>query len=408
MERSFIFKVVSKGAQILREDFADALKVHIKLEEVLYLGTLGRPDTWHCTVQNIDTKTALLVLGELVVCGRKVYVQESDHLKNRLGYVSHVPVRVHWNSIHLPLELVPAMLDSYGEIVKDEFERSYQESPFPGALTGVRKMVFKTIDREGFLEECPHIIEPMYDGRTYRLLVMVTGRPAMCLKCEKMGHKSWECPETKFCKSCRKWGHVTCPKHNTYASKLQRKPAEEEPEVLEIEEEEQVEKRDEAVKVKACAAAAAAPTAAPVSVAPAVKSAPTVRAAAEKTVDIAAPKAGTSALTQGAPTTTPESQVKVSVKSDNFVSVAQVAPLAPPAEFSSCQQVAPLAFPTDSIPDAVIAAALPAGVSSEAPVCPPKHRWHLPPCNRSHPTGQVTPQMPPMLIFFPLLPLPLL
>ena len=25
----------------------------------------------------------------------------------------------------------------------------------------------------------------------------------MCLKCEKMGHKSWECPETKLCKSCR-------------------------------------------------------------------------------------------------------------------------------------------------------------------------------------------------------------
>ena len=97
LERSFIFKVVSKGAQILREDFADALKVHIKLEEVLYLGTLGRPDTWHCTVQNIDTKTALLALGELVVCGRKVYVQESDHFKNICVLC---PVRIHWNSIH--------------------------------------------------------------------------------------------------------------------------------------------------------------------------------------------------------------------------------------------------------------------------------------------------------------------
>ena len=96
-------------------------------------------------MQNIDTKTAVLALGELVVCGRKVYVQESDHFKNRLGYVSYVPLRVHWNSIHLPLELVPAMLDSYGEIVKDEFERSHQESLFPGALTGVRKMVFKTL-----------------------------------------------------------------------------------------------------------------------------------------------------------------------------------------------------------------------------------------------------------------------
>ena len=82
----------------------------------MYLGTLGRGDTWHCTVQNVDTETALLALGELG--GRKVYVQESELFRNRPGAVSYVPIRVHWNSIHLPLELVPSILDTYRKLLK--------------------------------------------------------------------------------------------------------------------------------------------------------------------------------------------------------------------------------------------------------------------------------------------------
>ena len=89
------------------------LRNHIKLEEVLYLGTLGRSDTWHCMVENVETKTALLALGEIVVGGRRAYVEESDHFLNRPGAASYVHVRVHCNSIHLPLELVPSIFDTW-------------------------------------------------------------------------------------------------------------------------------------------------------------------------------------------------------------------------------------------------------------------------------------------------------
>ncbi|KAI0232164.1 hypothetical protein LSAT2_017484, partial [Lamellibrachia satsuma] len=91
---------------------------------------------------------------------------------------------------------------------------------FEGVATGVRTLIMS-----GNRQELPHIMT-MWDGEGQKseLLVTVTGRRPLCLRCRQEGHFRREC-FTPHCRHHGEYGHSTesCAAAGSYASALKER-----------------------------------------------------------------------------------------------------------------------------------------------------------------------------------------
>ncbi|KAI0232163.1 hypothetical protein LSAT2_017482 [Lamellibrachia satsuma] len=157
-------------------------------------------------------------------------------------------VRVHWAPPFLPNDTITNFLGRYGKVHSITYEKSLSKS-FEGVATGVRTLIMS-----GNRQELPHIMTTWdEDGNRSELLITVTGRQPLCLRCRQVGHLLRECFPS-YCRHHGEYGHSTetCAAAGSYASVLKERDTAMKADDINIEEEREEGKvgEDEWVEVK--------------------------------------------------------------------------------------------------------------------------------------------------------------
>ena len=208
--RSVILYGPMEGRTYFREDFSkgfvEVLGGPIK-EHVLSFGPLSKNNEWYLCLRTDAAKDRLLSAGQCAVIGFVFKIRSADRAQFK--------VRVHWATPFLPNEMITGFLAKYGKVHAISFEQSVSKG-YEGVATGVR-----TVIMSGNKNEIPHIITLVDGNERSELLVTVTGRQPLCLRCRLVGHFRWEC-STPFCRYHGEYGHTTeqCSAASSYASAL--------------------------------------------------------------------------------------------------------------------------------------------------------------------------------------------
>ena len=211
--RSVILYGPMEGRSYFREDFSkglvEVLGGPIK-EHVLSFGPLSRNNEWYLCLRSDAAKDRLLSAGQCAVKGFVFKIRSADR--------SQFKVRVHWATPFLPNDTITDFLGKYGKVHAISFEKSVSKG-YEGVATGVR-----TVIMSGNKNEIPHIITLVDGNERSELLVTVTGRQPLCLRCRLVGHFRREC-STPFCRHHGEYGHTTeqCSAAGSYASALRER-----------------------------------------------------------------------------------------------------------------------------------------------------------------------------------------
>lgn len=174
------------------EDFGDALKGVLNMEEIAGLGPLQFNHVWMVTLHSAESRDVLAARSELVVKGKRCLVIDPS--------VRELTVKVHWVPIPTPDEVVKELLTPFGRVKHVEREMWRREG-FGNLETTTRNVTMILGDGVG-PDKLPH--QGNIDGT--KVLFSVPGRPPLCLRCERVGHMRRQCV-APWCRVCRGFGH---------------------------------------------------------------------------------------------------------------------------------------------------------------------------------------------------------
>ncbi|XP_075553483.1 uncharacterized protein LOC142586111 [Dermacentor variabilis] len=158
---------------------------------------------WALTTNSMAAKQVLVDAKELRIKGKRCLVIDPND--------SQVRVKLHWLPYHISDDAVRKALKPYGKIEEMSTE-TWLTGKFKGAQTSSRSVILRL--KYGFnVESLPHQIR-IQGSNT---LVIVPGRPPLCLRCKKSGHITKDCRIPR-CSACRKFGHEADDCRITYAT----------------------------------------------------------------------------------------------------------------------------------------------------------------------------------------------
>ncbi|KAM7307461.1 hypothetical protein ISCGN_011097 [Ixodes scapularis] len=186
-------------------DFRDGLKDAIKLREVLSLGQFQMSHVWMVTLVSSEAAEMLKAAKELTVKGKKCMVIDPNP--------KDVKLKLLWLPSYLEDKRIAGALSPFGTV------RSVSREKW--RVPGMENM--ETLNREVCLtfhdmttsEDIPHLLRV---AGIQSLLVM-SGRPPLCMRCKKVGHIRRQC-RTPKCARCNRFGHESDECYSSYAAVL--------------------------------------------------------------------------------------------------------------------------------------------------------------------------------------------
>nr|XP_054929052.1 uncharacterized protein LOC126535392 [Dermacentor andersoni] len=186
-------------------DFRDALLEVVNTSDIVGVGQYQMSHVWMVTCASSAAKQTLVACGELRVKGLKCMVIDPE--------TKNIKLKLLWLPPHLEPRRVEEAFQSYGQVKSVERE--------VWRCTGMEQWV--TTNREVSLvlkdtitvSSIPHIMS-IYG---HQCLVLIPGRPPLCLRCKRVGHVRRQC-RTPRCLQCRRFGHSADACVSTYANKL--------------------------------------------------------------------------------------------------------------------------------------------------------------------------------------------
>ncbi|KAM7287546.1 uncharacterized protein ISCGN_031237 [Ixodes scapularis] len=186
-------------------DFRDAIKDVIDLKDVKATGQFQMSHVWMVTCVNALAKEKLCSRGELVVKGKKCLVLDPD--------TRDLKIKLIWLPDYLEDRRIIEALAPYGTVRNISREK--------WRCTGMEHM--DTLNREvnitlheGITTERIPFLLKVYGCQS---LILIPGRPPLCLRCNRVGHVRRQC-RTLRCSECKRYGHTADDCVTTYASKL--------------------------------------------------------------------------------------------------------------------------------------------------------------------------------------------
>ena len=185
------------GGPYSRGDFLEPLTAVIGdvSKHCLSFGPCGRNSEWWLTLKDTDSRDRMLLAGFVKVRNRYTF-------RIRSAAKSQFVVRVHWAPPFMSNKFISAMLSKHVSIVSMDKERALSDG-FDGLATGVRQIVV-----QGKMGDVPHtsaVVCP-YTGVTHTILLTITGRKSLCLRCNGEGHVRRDCM-TPYCRHHEVYGH---------------------------------------------------------------------------------------------------------------------------------------------------------------------------------------------------------
>ncbi|XP_075543213.1 uncharacterized protein LOC142577387 [Dermacentor variabilis] len=196
------------GRPYRAQDFRDALRNVIDLKEISSIGQFQMSHVWMVTCKSGMTKSKLVACGELSVKGRRCVVIDPEP--------TEVQMKLLWLPERLEDDYIRDALQAYGK-VKSISAESWRVSEMEQMRTLNRDVVLTLADGVS-VGDVPHLL-PVFGVQS---LVLIPGRPPLCLRCNRVGHIRRNC-RTPRCETCRRFGHTSEECVVTYADKLRHR-----------------------------------------------------------------------------------------------------------------------------------------------------------------------------------------
>ncbi|KAM7284337.1 hypothetical protein ISCGN_001431 [Ixodes scapularis] len=186
-------------------DFKDVLFSIIDRKDLIGLGPYQMSHVWMAVFANGAAKLKIKACEELLVKQKRCLI--IDPCKEE------IKLKLLWLPIPLPDSEIKKVLEPFGTVKDIKRERwRFSDLEETETLTRVVTLVLKehlTVDK------VPHTLT-IFGVNT---LVVIPGRPPLCLRCKSIGHIRRQC-RTPQCHNCWRYGHESEECVVTYASKL--------------------------------------------------------------------------------------------------------------------------------------------------------------------------------------------
>ncbi|KAK8767363.1 hypothetical protein V5799_005856 [Amblyomma americanum] len=184
------------------QDFREPLETAGVLPFVAGIGAFQMSHVWMLKLKTAEAKERLLMERAPEV--KKCYCVVTDPNKRELVF------RVHWVSFYVSNESVQKDFQEFGEVT--DVTREQWNSPGFEDVESTIQLVRMVLKEELSIDDLPHMFK-FYGGQ---VLVVVPGRPPICLRCKRTGHIRRDC-RTPRCSLCRSFGHEREGCIRTYA-----------------------------------------------------------------------------------------------------------------------------------------------------------------------------------------------
>ncbi|XP_037521226.1 uncharacterized protein LOC119398032 [Rhipicephalus sanguineus] len=186
-------------------DFRDALLEVVTTADIIGVGQYQMSHVWMVTCASSAAKQKLVNRGELRVKGRKCMVIDRE--------TKNIKLKILWLPPHLESRRVEEAFQAYG-VVKSVDREAWRCAGMEHWMTTNRDVALELKDTIT-VSSIPHIMS-IYG---HQCLVLIPGRPPLCLRCKRVGHVRRQC-KTPRCMQCHRFGHSSDACVSTYASKL--------------------------------------------------------------------------------------------------------------------------------------------------------------------------------------------
>ncbi|KAM7281074.1 hypothetical protein ISCGN_006383 [Ixodes scapularis] len=194
------------GRPYKASDFKDAIFSIVDRKDVLGLGQYQMSHVWMVTFGNAAAKLKIKAYEEFIIKGKKCII--IDPCKEE------IKMKLLWLPIPMPDSEVRKVLEPFGT-VKDMRRETWRFSGLEDLQTTTREVTL-VLKQDLTVDKIPHLLN-VYGSNT---LVVIPGRPPLCLRCKGIGHIRRQCC-TPRCTQCWRFGHTNDECVVTYASKLQ-------------------------------------------------------------------------------------------------------------------------------------------------------------------------------------------
>nr|XP_037271358.1 uncharacterized protein LOC119163456 [Rhipicephalus microplus] len=186
-------------------DFRDALLKVVSTADNIGVGQYQMSHVWMVTCANSMAKQKLVTCGELRVKGLKCMVLDPE--------TKNIRLKLLWLPPHLESRRVEEAFQAYG-VVKSVEREAWRCAGMEQWMTTNRDVALELKDIIT-VSSIPHLMS-IYG---HQCLVLIPGRPPLCLRCKRVGHVRRQC-KTPRCLQCQRFGHSSDTCVSTYANKL--------------------------------------------------------------------------------------------------------------------------------------------------------------------------------------------
>lgn len=186
------------------DDIAAALSATTDLTKITGLGPFQFNHVWMVTFQTAEDMKSLASKGEIEAKGKRCLVIDPNNQEKA--------VKLHWVPTTVPNELLVRHLERFGEVKNISFEK--WRRPGMGHMGSTTRIIQISPRNVNSLDALPHQVK-MYGNM---VLIEVPGRPAICLRCQQLGHMRRQCT-TPWCRACRGFGHDSSACEQSYAAR---------------------------------------------------------------------------------------------------------------------------------------------------------------------------------------------
>ncbi|XP_049270085.1 uncharacterized protein LOC125757874 [Rhipicephalus sanguineus] len=184
-------------------DFRDALLEVVTTADVIGVGQYQMSHVWMVTCASRVAMQKLVTRAELRVKGRKCMVIDPE--------TKDIKLKLLWLPPHLEPRRVEEAFQAYG-VVKSIERETRRCAGMEQWMTTNRDVALEL--KDGItVSSIPHIMS-IYG---HQCLVLIPGRPPLCLRCKRVGHVRRQC-KTPRCLQCHRFGHLSDACVSTYAS----------------------------------------------------------------------------------------------------------------------------------------------------------------------------------------------
>ncbi|XP_049518689.1 uncharacterized protein LOC125943424 [Dermacentor silvarum] len=188
--------------------------IFLNAADILGAGQYQMSHLWLVTCVNSIAKQKLVDKGELLVKGLKCLVIDPE--------CKNIKMKLLWLPPHLEQRRIVEALEPYGT-VQSITREMWRCDGMEGWQMTNRDVAFTLKDGVS-ASNLPHLLS-IYG---HQCLILVPGRPPLCLRCNRVGHIRRQC-RTPRCSNCHRYGHIADACIGTYADKLRgNRPAEDE------------------------------------------------------------------------------------------------------------------------------------------------------------------------------------